>query len=443
MPLRAEAHCQRHRLRVVLLAGFTIAAFIFVRLNSVPALNASCSYASESAVPSSPKLVPLRGPPTDHFRDNLLEGTHYITTWTYSTTGWTNNVIVNINLIYLALLTNRIPILPKFLPSAHTPGATLLPFSEVFDLPRLRDAIGVHVLEWADVKNPGSTFIESVGCWSTLKAQFGLDPQPALAAEPDHLDISFTSLPNWIKKFDYPSSYFGDIARFAYPQTRNQNLADRVPSLRNVSLPPDEQLLCFDALYYVCVSQSGEEFDWDYTPQWNLVGQHMHWTPDLSRLAKIHLNRAFGLRDTDENPPYIAIHARREDFDLACGGYTLEECFSSISVISRRVEEVRQELRDRRGLDVQHVVMTSDEWDPEWWDQVIAKGWTRIHHTEILERHGVWYPVLVDAVIQSGAIGFVGTDRSTMSILARRRAETWHNAVSRTVKWGNPTADDR
>ncbi len=74
-----------------------------------------------------------------------------------------------------------------------------------------------------------------------------------------------------------------------------------------------------------------------------------------------------------------------------------------------------------------------------WSDMAFGKSrWTISGCCSSIHR----YPVLVDAVIQSGAIGFVGTDRSTMSILARRRAETWHNAVSRTVKWGNPTADD-
>jgi hypothetical protein len=52
------------------------------------------------------------------------------------------------------------------------------------------------------------------------------------------------------------------------------------------------------------------------------------------------------------------------------------------------------------------------------------------------------YPVLIDAVIQSNGIGFIGTDRSTMSEMAMRRCETWHGGVTRTVKWGYIGADD-
>ena len=52
------------------------------------------------------------------------------------------------------------------------------------------------------------------------------------------------------------------------------------------------------------------------------------------------------------------------------------------------------------------------------------------------------YPLIIDAVIQSGGLGFVGTDRSTMSLLARRRVQSWHDGVVRAVKWGRPGADD-
>jgi hypothetical protein len=52
------------------------------------------------------------------------------------------------------------------------------------------------------------------------------------------------------------------------------------------------------------------------------------------------------------------------------------------------------------------------------------------------------YPLLIDAVIQSNGIGFVGTDGSTMSEMAKRRCESWHGGVTRTVKWGHIGADD-
>jgi len=52
------------------------------------------------------------------------------------------------------------------------------------------------------------------------------------------------------------------------------------------------------------------------------------------------------------------------------------------------------------------------------------------------------YPVLIDAVIQSSGIGLIGMYGSTMSLLAGRRVEDWHNGVYKIIKWGTPDADD-
>lgn len=52
------------------------------------------------------------------------------------------------------------------------------------------------------------------------------------------------------------------------------------------------------------------------------------------------------------------------------------------------------------------------------------------------------HPVLIDAAIQSGSVGFVGTDRSTMSIMAMRRVQSWQNGITAMVKWGYIGADD-
>lgn len=44
--------------------------------------------------------------------------------------------------------------------------------------------------------------------------------------------------------------------------------------------------------------------------------------------------------------------------------------------------EVQDELRERKGLDIPmtHVIITSDEQDPAWWDEVRALGWVPIDH---------------------------------------------------------------
>lgn len=48
----------------------------------------------------------------------------------------------------------------------------------------------------------------------------------------------------------------------------------------------------------------------------------------------------------------------------------------------------------------------------------------------------------MDVVTQSHATGFVGTDTSTVSLLAGKRVETWADGAARYVKFGFPGADD-
>jgi len=66
------------------------------------------------------------------------------------------------------------------------------------------------------------------------------------------------------------------------------------------------------------------------------------------------------------------------------------DCFASISVIKRRVEEVKQELLERKGMVVNHVIMTSDERNETWWEGVKAEGWYAIDHSKTVELYGAW-----------------------------------------------------
>jgi hypothetical protein len=66
---------------------------------------------------------------------------------------------------------------------------------------------------------------------------------------------------------------------------------------------------------------------------------------------------------------------------------------------------------------------------------VKAQGWAFVNHTEeaTVERYGEWYPPLLDTVIQSRAVGFVGTKSSTFSLIGERRVQDWNGGVYRDV----------
>lgn len=56
------------------------------------------------------------------------------------------------NLIYLGLVTERVPIIPRFTPKHIGSDSPDLDFGEVFDIPRLQQAINLPILQWPQVK---------------------------------------------------------------------------------------------------------------------------------------------------------------------------------------------------------------------------------------------------------------------------------------------------
>ncbi|KAG1802972.1 uncharacterized protein HD556DRAFT_1490165 [Suillus plorans] len=395
----------------------------------------------------------VQGPPTQRFRDNLRNDTKYITSW--GSAGWTNDVITYGNLIYLALITERIPIIPKFLSNHIDPSAPPFVFEEIFDVPRLSQAIGIHLLQWHEVKDPESQVVDDLGCWTvweTVQRHIKVpEPRRSPSLNVLKLDISWTRTPAWVEltspSIHHNHASFWSLASLGFPEARSKSLelslTNHPSSQHQVSLPPDDHVLCFDLLYYVSAHHTWE-WELDYSPAWRFVGQHMRWTASMEKIADAHARRAMNVPVTQPTPPYISIHIRHGDFSKQCEGFPVDQCFAPLSVIARRVSEVQEELRTRKGIHVTHVIMTSDERDPEWWSDVRALGWTWVDYAaeRTEEIYGKWHPVFLDAIIQSNGAGFVGTRGSTMSTLASRRVQTWHDGATRLVSWGWPGADD-
>jgi hypothetical protein len=88
-----------------------------------------------------------------------------------------NQVMMVANMIFLALQTSRIPILPQFAAIHHLGASTgSVAFAEVFDVPHLAQQLGREVLDWTEVKDfpaPGARTDaykveqETLGCWSS------------------------------------------------------------------------------------------------------------------------------------------------------------------------------------------------------------------------------------------------------------------------------------
>ncbi|KAJ6520711.1 hypothetical protein DFH09DRAFT_939625, partial [Mycena vulgaris] len=382
--------------------------------------------------------------------DNLRPELKYVTAWPGA--GFSALTTAQMNLIYLGLSTNRVPVVPFFRPLHITNGdnhhGPNIDFGDVFDMERLEEGLGKRVLEWYQVKERDSYVVDPLGCWNVRQAVQPNLKEPYYSSMPDllNLDISYTTAPPWIKLrpevTDDPFFRLPSLVTLAYPTRRNENLPPPVASaLLKASLPPDEHLLCFDNLYFGSTIQP-HEIQSDFSPAWNVVGQHLHWKPFIEDLAQEYVRVAFGLDATATHPQYIAVHVRHGDFAGWCGTVPVSDCFAPLPAIARRVAEVRAALLASKKMTVERVIVTSDERDPVWWAAVRAQGWAAPDHAQTAKLYGKWYPVLVDAAIQSGALGLVGTDQSTVSILAGKRVREWQGGEVSMVRWGRVGADD-
>ncbi|KAJ7803821.1 hypothetical protein B0H14DRAFT_2527669 [Mycena olivaceomarginata] len=419
-----------------------------------PQVTVHAPTATVTVSPEPKESVVLNGPPADTFLGNLRPEVKYITTW--PGTGFTNEVMSFMNMIYLAILTERVPIMPFFAPShIALESSDYIPdidFGQVFDAPRLAKSLRIPVLEWWQVKDRNSTTVEPLGCWNVWQAVSPnhYEHHPTRGSpERMNLDISWTIAPKWIKVYNDENAddeyhmKFSALMALAFPEQRSHNLGTPSTSpLLGMSLPPNEQLFCLDSMYWTS-NLEAHEFEHDYSTAWRFVGKYLHWNPRIEELARVYLRRAFGLAPGAPLPHYIAIHVRRGDFaDWCPRTMPVDECFAPLSAYARRVEEVREELQRARGIEVQRVVLTSDETNAMWWEEVAAYGWHRIDHSTTVATHSAWHPVLIDAAIQSASIGFVGTDLSTVSLMADLRVKAWQDGVVRSVKWGKLGADD-
>ena len=250
-PILANAPLRRLLVLIAAFSTLTILAFASVALLSAPPLAVSSTAGSTSPQSQQDINAPqydnasdyyspfVLGPPTESFRDNLREDVQYITSWISA--GWStcpvlcvyhptitdrhssclvaNDVMTYMNLIYLGVITSRVPIIPMFTPS-HVRGANPVPFGDVFDVERFIDESGIDIVEWRDVKNPDSEVVDDLGCWNIWEVTNAYEANPR---------GSFVTLHLRLGKFPPSPVIFDGRSAEVLPQI------SRTPGLRNGS----------------------------------------------------------------------------------------------------------------------------------------------------------------------------------------------------------------
>ncbi|GLB37406.1 putative GDP-fucose protein O-fucosyltransferase [Lyophyllum shimeji] len=418
--------------------------------------NAICHSSTSTRANSDPWDTShyVKGPPRNRFQDNLRKDAFYITSW--SNAGFTNQFISYVNMIYLGIISDRIPVVPPFAPDHHiSPSAGPLDFGKIFNLTELRRSLRKPILEWSEVKAlaprlsigaPSS--VEGLGCWSTRPPD---QKDPIRAPNLLHhlgLDVSYTRLPPHVRHEPALAANAHvallPLAEKIFPWNPVSNPEDQTlmaPSPLGATLAPDHHMACFDLMYFASAGTQPYEWKTSWSPAWRFVGHHLKFTHPVTELAKQYVRKA--LRVTaGEIPPFIAVHARRGDFAHQCFDVP-SQCLAPVSAYLRRVKEVQGSLFVKAGIKVTEVLMTSDETNPKFWSEVKEQGWKYIDHVaeRTLDRHGEWYLPIIDIVAQSLGIGFVGSMDSTVSIVSARRVEDWNDGITRVVGWGGRDLD--
>jgi len=241
-------------------------------------------------------------------------------------------------MIYLGLLSERVPIIPPFVPSHHlcrhslcccfpfadfeffliplaAHNTTVLPFSEVFNISLFRDSFRKPAVEWQDVKFlpeplsvkvPPANSMEPLGCWTTR-------PETLPPVWSDNtvsnlvLDPSYTRIPP-DARLPAPRDDFTNLhllAPYLYPvHPLRAPSTETIPSRGKLhTMLPDQHVACFDMLYFATSSQTLYEWEKTWCPMWTLVGKHIRFTSRLVELARTYLSSAMGVIKQRDLPP--------------------------------------------------------------------------------------------------------------------------------------------
>ena len=329
--------------------------------------------------------------------------------------------------------------------------------------------------------------IEDLGCWSTRKEKATEPNQAVNVVHHLGLDVAYTRVPQvtrWRPEDDHV--VFSQLAAAIYPVrpfVSPQSLPRFASSPLGHSLSPDVQLTCFDFLYYATSGVDAYEWRFSWSPAWQSIAQHLKFTQPMLDLGQEYLRKAFLVDEShSELPPvsgckvcpinqllelivllinkFVAVHVRRGDSAYFCSTDRNPDCFPPLSVYKKHVDDMVSEIKSRHDIDphaLQVLVMSGkyicrnlflsltyqlllspnrlDEVSHDFWEEVRNEGWFHINHTteRTLERLCEWYPLLIDVVTQSYAVGFVGTEDSTSSLMGLRRVESWNGGVTSDV----------
>lgn len=281
-------------------------------------------------------------------------------------------------------------------------------------------ATNVSIVEWRNVKIPdiAGTKPEVLSCWGWRESselpplkRYNVEthfwPPPGPLTVPSSLETSMTFPAIEVLVSQPRTEWLSGVAERTYGS------AAATPPY------PDEQLLCFENLFYIpSVQFVRGAVDTTYKieelapsdPVWDTVGRHLHFNARTDALADEVLANLLGSPDV----PFVAVHIRQGDFvDLGRASNATAPYIAGVHV-------VQEEIVKRRGVPwwayriasnkPLPVLFATDSTEAAFIRSYTELGWIFIDHKELrtVKEFGAWYPGVLDSLILSRSEGFVG-----------------------------------
>lgn len=263
------------------------------------------------------------------------------------------------------------------LKATHSEGGDV-PLSDFFDLAPFSYYTNVSMVQWRDVKIPDITGSqsESLSCWGwgderpleryNIKTHFW--PFPGQLQIPSSIETSIT---------------FPGIEVLASQDNTpwlRETVEKKYGSLDKAPAFPDQQLMCFENLFYVQnVKFVKGQLDTSYTieelrpdgPVWDKVGRHLHFNDHVNHVVDEFLGALLGSR----RRKYVAVHLRQGDFVTL--GRASKASQEVAELYAEGVRKVQEQLKKRRGASKKDlpVLFATDSDDPVFINRLTRMGW--------------------------------------------------------------------
>jgi len=263
------------------------------------------------------------------------------------------------------------------LKATHSEGGDV-PLSDFFDLAPFAYYANVSMVQWHDVKIPDvtGTQSESLSCWGwgderpleryNVKTHFW--PFPGQLQIPSSIETSITFPGIEVLASQDNSPWLRDTVEKKYGSL------DKAPAF------PDQQLMCFENLFYVQnVKFVKGQPDTTYAieelrpdgPVWDKVGKFLHFNDHVNHVVDEFLGALLGSR----RRKYVGVHLRQGDFVTL--GRAARASQEVAELYAEGVRKVQEQLKKRRGASKKDlpVLFATDSDDPVFINRLTRMGW--------------------------------------------------------------------